>query len=110
MIRDTLAANSRNIFMGVHGTAAYRWSRRTTAGSSTTTTNSSNGTVPNVWVRLVRSGTTITAYRSSNGTSWTNVGSTTVSFATSCYIGLAVGSGSTTTMNTSSFDNISVTP
>jgi len=110
MIRDTLAANSRNIFMGVHGTAGYRWTRRTTAGGSTTTTNSSSGTVPNVWVRLVRSGTTITASKSTNGTSWTTVGSTTISFATNCYIGLAVGSGSTTTMNTSSFDNLSVTP
>ena len=110
MIRDNLAANSPHILMGVHGSGGYRWARRTTAGGSTTTTNRGSGTVPNVWVRLTRSGTTITAYRSSDGTSWTNAGSTTVSFATNCYIGLAVGSGSTTTMNTSSFDNLSVAP
>jgi hypothetical protein len=111
MIRDTLANNSKQIFMGMTGSNAYRWVRRTSTGGSTTTTNSSTGTVPNTWVRLVRSGTTITAYKSTNGTSWTTVGSTTnTTFASTCYIGLAVASGSTTTLNTSQFSNVSVTP
>jgi hypothetical protein len=62
-------------------------------------------------VRLVRSGTTITAFKSTNGTTWTTVGSTTnTTFASTCYIGLAVGSGSDTTLNTSQFSNVSVTP
>jgi hypothetical protein len=39
------------------------------------------------------------------------VGSTTsTTFASTCYIGLAVASGSTTTLNTSQFSNLSVTP
>lgn len=111
MIRDTLAANSKQIFMGMTGSNAYRWVRRTTTGGNTSTTSSSTGIVPNTWVRLVRSGTTITAYKSANGTSWTTVGSTTnTTFATTCYIGIAVGSGSGTTLNTSQFSNVSVTP
>ena len=111
MIRDSLAANSKEIFMGMTGTNAYRWVRRTATGGSTTSSNSSTGTVPNTWVRLVRSGTTITAYKSMNGTTWTSVGSTTnTTFASTCYIGIAVGSGSNTTLNASSFSNLSVTP
>ena len=111
MIRDTLAANSKSIFMGMSDTGTYRWIRRTTTGGSTTTTASSTGTVPNTWVRLVRAGTTITAYKSTNGTSWTSVGSTkNTTFASTCYIGLAVASGSTTTLNTSQFSNVTVTP
>jgi autotransporter-associated beta strand protein len=111
MIRDTLATNSKQIFMGMTGTNAYRWVRRTATSGSTTSSNSSTGTVPNTWVRLVRSGTTITAFKSTNGTSWTSVGSTTsTTFASTCYIGLAVGSGSDTTLNTSQFSNVSVTP
>jgi hypothetical protein len=111
MIRDTLATNSKQIFMGLTGSGAYRWARRTATGGSTSVTNSSSGTVPNTWVRLVRSGTTITAYRSTNGTSWTTVGSTTsTTFNSTCYIGLAVGSGSDTTLNTSQFNSLSVTP
>jgi uncharacterized repeat protein (TIGR02543 family) len=111
MIRESLASNSREIFMGLAGSGNYRWSRRTATGGSTSTTNSSNGTVPNTWVRLVRSGNTITAFKSTNGTSWTTVGSTTnTNFGTNCLIGLAVGSGSNTTLNTSQFSNVSVTP
>ena len=111
MIRDTLATNSKQIFMGMTGTNAYRWLRRTTTGGTTTSTSSSTGTVPNTWVRVVRSGTTITAYKSTNGTSWTSVGSTTsTTFASTCYIGLAVASGSDTTLNTSQLSNVSVTP
>jgi hypothetical protein len=111
MIRDTLAANSKQIFMGMTSSGAYRWVRRTATGGSTSSSNSSTGTVPNTWVRVVRSGTTITAYKSTNGTSWTTVGSTTgTTFASTCYIGLAVGSGSDTTLNTSQFSNVSVIP
>ena len=116
MIRDTLAANSMHIFMGMTGTNAYRWVRRTTTGGTTSSnssnsSNSSTGTVPNTWVRLVRADTTITAYKSRNGTSWTQVGSTTGTTSNStCYIGLAVSSGSTTTLNNSQFSNVTVTP
>jgi autotransporter-associated beta strand protein len=110
MIRDTLATNSKQIFMGMTSTGNYRWVRRSTTGGSNSTTNSSTGTVPNTWVRLVRVGSTITAYKSTNGSSWTSVGSTTVTMATNCYIGLAVSSGSNTTLNTSQFSNVSVTP
>ncbi len=111
IIRESLAANSKEIFMGLSGSNAYRWDRRTTTGGTTTSSSSKNGTVPSTWVRLVRTGTTITAYKSTNGTSWTTVGSTTgTTFAVNCYIGLAVSSGSDTTLNTSQFSNLSVTP
>lgn len=66
--------------------------------------------MPNTWVRLVRSGNTITASKSVNGAIWTTVGSKTVTMATNCYIGLAVSSGSNSTLNTSQFSNVSVTP
>ena len=41
MIRDTLAANSMHIFMGMTGTNAYRWVRRTTTGGTTSSSNCS---------------------------------------------------------------------
>ncbi len=111
MIRESLAANSREIFMGLTGGGAYRWTTRLTTGGSTNVTSSNSGTVPNTWVRINRTGSTITVFRSNNGTSWVNVGnSSSTSFGTNCFIGLAVGSGSNTTLNTSQFSNISVTP
>lgn len=49
--------------------------------------------------------------RLASGSNWTKVGSTTgTTFASNCNIGLAVGSGSYTTLNTSQFSNLSVTP
>jgi regulation of enolase protein 1 (concanavalin A-like superfamily) len=110
MIRDTLANNSRMAALSVNGSGAWRWDRRTTAGGTVSTTNSSSGTAPNLWVRLTRAGNTITAYRSTNGTSWTTISSVTVTMAANCYIGLGVASGSTTTINASVLDNVNVVP
>jgi hypothetical protein len=111
MIRESLATNSKQAFMGMTSSNAYRWIRRTTTGDKLSFSNSNIGTVPNTWVRLVRSGTTITAYKSTNGTSWISVGSiSNTNFGSTCYIGLAVASGSDATLNTSQFSNVTVTP
>ena len=111
MIRDTLASNSKQIFMGMSGTQAFRWTRRTGTGATASFGNSGTGVVPNTWVRLERSGTTITAYKSINGWQWTWVGATNnTTFGANCYIGLCVSSGSATTLNTSSFSNVLVNP
>jgi hypothetical protein len=110
MIRDTLASNSRHVFMGMAGDNDYRWVRRTSMNGNTSTTNSSTGSVPDTWVRLTRVGNTITAYKSSNGTTWTQVGSLSASFPANCYVGLVVASGTSNDLNTSQFSNVSVTP
>ena len=73
-------------------------------------TAAGGGIDANTRVRLTRVGSTITAYKSSNGTSWTQVGSLSASFPSTCYIGLAVASGTSGDLNTSQFSNVSVTP
>ena len=110
MIRDTLANNSRMAALSVTGTGAFKWERRTTTGGTVTNTNSSSGTAPNIWIRLTRAGNTITAAKSTNGTSWTSINSATITMASNCYVGLAVASGSTSTLNTSVFTNVNATP
>lgn len=110
MIRDTLASNSRHVFIGTDGSGAFTWASRATTGGSTTTSNSGTATAPNVWVKLVRSGNDITASTSTDGTTWNAVGTVTITMATNCYIGLTVGSGNTTGLNASAFDNVNVTP
>jgi regulation of enolase protein 1 (concanavalin A-like superfamily) len=110
MIRDTLSNNARMGALVVDGNGAWRWKRRTTTGGSVSTTNSSSGTAPNIWVRLVRSGNSVTASRSTDGVNWTTISTVTITMASNCYVGLVVDSGSTTTLNTSAFDNITVVP
>jgi len=61
------------------------------------------------WVRLVRSGSVITTYWSTNGTTWTLVGSETISMASTVYVGLAATSHNASSATTAVFDNVSVT-
>jgi len=66
-------------------------------------------TFPNAWLKLTRSGNTITAYTSPDGTNWTQVGTTTISMTDPVTIGLFVTSHNPNALNTSTFDNVSVT-
>ena len=64
---------------------------------------------PNAWLKLTRSGNVITAYASPDGTNWTLVGSTTIAMTDPVTMGLFVCSHSAGVLNTSKFDNVSVT-
>lgn len=110
MIRETPTSGSREAFMGVGSSGSYFSINRTSTGGNASSTSSATGTYPNVWVRLVRTGNTVTAYKSADGNTWTQVSSQSITMASSIYIGFAVSSGASTTLNTSQFDNVTVTP
>jgi regulation of enolase protein 1 (concanavalin A-like superfamily) len=110
MMRDTLTNNAKMAALTVDNTGTWNWQTRTSTGGGVSTTTGGSGTAPNLWVQLVRSGDTITASSSPDGTNWTVIGSATVSMASNCYIGLSVASGSTSALNTSSIDNVTVVP
>ncbi len=107
MIRESLAANSRNAFMLVTPAGVRAFQRRSSAGGSTTRTDGTSGTAP-VWLRLVRQGSTFTGYQSANGTSWTSTGSATISMTASVYVGMAVTSRADSTLATATFTNLQV--
>jgi Ricin-type beta-trefoil lectin domain-like len=60
------------------------------------------------WVKLVRNGNIFTGYSSADGATWTQVGSTNVTMSSTATAGLAVCAHANTTLNTSTFDNVSV--
>lgn len=64
------------------------------------------------WLKLTRAGGTITAYTSPDGNTWTQVGSpVTISLTDPITIGLFVcAHNGSAALNTSSFDNVTVTP
>ena len=62
-----------------------------------------------VWLKLTRSGSIITAYSSADGSSWTPVGTTTVSLTDPVTIGLFNCAHNASALNTATFDNVSVT-
>jgi RHS repeat-associated protein len=109
MIRETLAQGATNAnTSAVPGPFVMFFYRTTTAGG-TTTVSGGRVTLP-YWVKVVRAGNSFSGYMSSNGTTWVQVGSTqTISMGQSVYVGLAVGSGSTSSTTTATFDNGSIT-
>jgi hypothetical protein len=96
MVRESLNANSRNVFMGATLAAeGYRFSQRSSTGG-TTQNLFKGGTVayPNVWVRLRRQGNVFTGYTSPDGTNWTQRGQITLSLPATLFFGLASNSRS----------------
>ncbi len=60
-------------------------------------------------MRLVRSGNTITSYTSTDGNTWTPQGTNQIIMSSTVLVGLAVTSGTYNQLNTSTFDNVTVT-
>jgi hypothetical protein len=108
MIRETLAANSKNVSMIVSPTSGMNLQSRSTIGGSTVSTGTT-GAAP-IWVKLNRTGNIFTTYKSADGLTWTQVGSPlTISMTASVYVGLALTSHNTSAVTTSAFSSVSVT-
>nr|WP_226894948.1 cadherin domain-containing protein [Luteolibacter marinus] len=110
MIRDTLAGNSRHVFLGAAGDGSCRWVRRTGYNGNTSTSSSGSALLPDAWVRLVRTGSRITAFKSSDGLTWIQIGSLTAELPATCYFGLGVCSGSLSETITADFSHITLSP
>ena len=96
--------------MGISPDGTFRWQRRSKTGGWTWSTTSTIGAPPDVWARLVRTGDVLYGYESTDGTNWTQVSSRSITMAKDIYVGLAVASGSSDTLNTATFTNITVVP
>ena len=107
MIRDSLAAGAAHVLLDVKPGGGSEFMTRSTSGGATSYLAGGTANIP-VWVKLVRAGTTVTGYTSTDGTTWTKVGSTTTTLGTNIYFGVAVCSHSTSALNTSTFDNVTM--
>ncbi|GCE22163.1 hypothetical protein KDK_59630 [Dictyobacter kobayashii] len=108
MIRESLTAGSTHALMALTPDNGAVFQRRTTTGGSSSSTAGASVAAP-YWVKLQRAGSTFTGSISSDGSSWTVVGSDTISMATNAYVGLAVTAHNTSALNTTSFSQVSVT-
>ena len=90
MIRESLAADSRQAAVVVSGKSGYTFTRRTEIGAASEPADGGPGGIP-AWVKLARRGPEVEVFRSSDGVTWTSIG--TASIGTSeVYAGLAVSS------------------
>jgi Gylcosyl hydrolase family 115 C-terminal domain len=95
------------VILDVRPDGSVEFMKRASTNGSTTFLASASQPFP-TWLKLARSGNTVTGSVSANGSTWTTVGTTTVSMSTSATIGLAVTSHNTSALNTSTFDNVTV--
>lgn len=109
MIHETLAASSPHALAVVTPSNGILFQHRGATNGTSENTTASGLAAPH-WVRVTRVGDVFTAYRSSDGTTWTSIGSQTITMATDVQIGLAVTSHTTATLCTATLDNITVTP
>jgi hypothetical protein len=107
LFRETLDPAAREAGLFLSPTGGVSFVSRSKPNQNTTSTSTTGSTAP-YWLKLVRNGTTITAYKSADGAAWTLVGSTTVSMTATIYVGLGVTSHNTSSLNTATFDNVSV--
>jgi len=109
MIRSQLTAGSAHAFALVSAAKGTAFQRRVTAGGSSTHTAGPSLVAPS-WVKLVRSGNTFSAYTSSDGTSWTLIGSQSITMGATVYVGMAVTSHNTAALATASLTNVQLLP
>lgn len=107
MIRNGLGANAAHVFTAVTPQNGLAFQYRSTAGGGSSHIAGTASTAP-YWVRLQRLGNTFTSSVSANGTSWTVVGSVSISMASAVYVGMAVTSHNAGTLCTAPFTNVSL--
>jgi regulation of enolase protein 1 (concanavalin A-like superfamily) len=106
MIRETLTAGSKHAHMLISAGGQTAFQRRTATGGSSSSTAGPAATAPK-WVRVTRSGSTFTGFVSSDGSSWSQVGTASISMVSDVFIGLAVTSHKDGTLCTAAFDHVS---
>jgi phosphatidylserine/phosphatidylglycerophosphate/cardiolipin synthase-like enzyme/regulation of enolase protein 1 (concanavalin A-like superfamily) len=107
MFRGNLTAGSAHVMIDVEPNGNIEFMTRSTSGGQTSWLAGATRAAP-VWLKLVRSGSTVTGFMSTDGSTWTTVGSTTISLPASADVGLIVTSHDTSQLNTSTFDQAAV--
>ena len=109
MFRETLTTGSRFAAMLIPFNNPAILEARLTAGANDVGTQTAQIRSAPYWVRLARAGNVFTGYISPDGSTWTAVGTYTVTMAAQLRVGLAVTSHLNTVLNTAVFDNVSIT-
>jgi autotransporter-associated beta strand protein len=108
MIRESVAANSRQAMMVVSPSNSVAMQYRSSTGGSSTSIAGPTGLAAPYWVKLARAGSVLTGSVSADGATWTQVGSVTISMASSVLVGLSANSNSSLLLNKATFTNVTV--
>src|SRR5258706_923228 len=108
MFRDSIAANAPFAHLFV-GPVTIAFECRTAAGANVIAAGYAAGPPP-AWLKLVRSGNSFAAYERAKAATCTPLGATQdVAMSSTALAGLAVTAHNNSALNTSAFDNVSLT-
>ncbi|MBI2514509.1 MAG: hypothetical protein HYV96_21245 [Opitutae bacterium] len=109
MLRESTAANARNVMILARpdSTVSFQF-RSASGGESSFTMGSWN--LASVWLMLTRTGNTFDGYESIDGATWRKVGSVSLALPASLLAGLAVTSHDNSLLTTATFDNFELMP
>ncbi len=107
MLRESVAADAAHVIIDLRPTGDIEFMTRPTTGGSTSWLSGAVHAAP-VWLKLVRAGSNVTGYMSVDGSAWTQVGTTSITLPSTIDAGLVVNSHDTSTLNTSTFDSVTV--
>jgi len=108
MFRETTTAGSKYAFMGFTGQGGSVLQSRAQADNSTTSADGPPAKIPH-WMKLVRTGDDFGAFISVDGKVWEPVGSVTIPMKKAINVGLALASHNNAVVNSTLFDNVTVT-
>ncbi len=109
MFREKFSPGSKYTFEAVTAGGLSTFQRRTKPDASSGNTDVLSTTVPH-WVKLVRAGDTFTGFVSADGNDWQRVDSVTVPMEKKIYVGLALSAHNNSELNSTLFDNVTVSP
>jgi len=107
--RESLAAGSKHASMFVTPGNGTAFQYRVATGGDSTHAAGPGATAP-YWVRVTRVGSNFTGAVSGDGVNWTTVSTASISMAGQVLVGLVVTAHNNGALNTSAFDNVTVTP
>ena len=114
VLDDKAGASNANVVLDVKPTGDVEFMMRRSSGASTEFLAGVPVQMP-IWLKLTLTGTAVSGYTSPDGVNWTLIGSASPDFAEmqanngEPFVGLVVTSHDTSQINTSTFDNVSVT-
>ena len=108
VIRESTADNARQAAMVVSAANGIAWQYRQNVGGSGVVVAGPTTQAAPAWIKVVRAGTRFTGSWSADGSTWTEVGSITISMGSSALVGLASTSDAATRLNRVEFTDVAV--
>lgn len=105
MLRQSLAAGSRQVSTVLTPANGVSYQRRTSTNGASAYTAGARTVAP-YWVRIERVGNLVTSSSSADGSTWKVIRTQTVTLGTSIYVGLAVTSHNDGQLCTATFTNV----